>query len=155
MTYYVKLLGSTDMPMSNHPWGVRNDVEDEVRFPARPAPTEISSGDELVYYAVGGYKRVFATARVEAAPKLSDVHPNPVVAKRWPYAAKVALRPSTKLEYVSSGPELSEIGPGLQEHVGHGVSHFEIGRAEFECAIRLLERARVEEARKLKTGWRP
>lgn len=155
MTYYVKMLGSSDMPMPNHPWGARNDAEDEVRFPPRPAPAGISPGDELVYYAVGGYKRVFATARVETAPKLSDVHPNRVVAKRWPYAAKVSLRPTTKLEYVSSGPELTDVAPGLQDQVGHGVSHFEIGRAEFERAVQLLQRAKAEETRKLKTGWRP
>jgi hypothetical protein len=155
MTYYVKMLGSTDMPMPNHPWGERNDVEDEVRFPPRPAPIAITPGDELVYYAVGGYKRVFATARVESPPRLSDIHPNPVVAKRWPYAAKVSVRPSTRLEYVSSGPELSQISPALQDQVGHGVSHFEIGQAEFDRAVQLLQRAKSDEARKLKTGWRP
>jgi hypothetical protein len=78
MTYFVKLLGSTDMPMPNHPWGHRNDAEDEVRFPAKPAPVEISPGDGLVYYAVGGYKRVFATARIEGAPKLK-VAPKTVI----------------------------------------------------------------------------
>jgi hypothetical protein len=67
----------------------------------------------------------------------------------------VSLRPSTKLEYVSSGPELADIAPALQEEVRHGVSHFEIGRLEFERAVQLLQRAKAEEARKLKTGWRP
>lgn len=155
MTYYVKLLGSTDMPMPDHPWGGRRDLKDEVRFPARPAPTEITPGDELVYYAVGGFKRVFATARVESAPQLSDVHPNPIIAKRWPYAASASLNPSTRLEYVSSGPELAAVAAGLQGKVGHGVSHFEIGRADFERAVQLLRRAKTEEDRKLKTGWRP
>ena len=65
------MLGSTEMPMSNPPWGHRYDAEDEVRFPAKPAPVEISPGDELVYYAVGGYKRVFATARIERS---SEAH---------------------------------------------------------------------------------
>lgn len=155
MTYYVKMLGASDMPMPNHPWGRPGDAEDEVRFPPKPSPVNISPGDELVYYAVGGYKRVFATARVETAPKLGDVHPNAIVAKRWPYVAKVALRPSTKLVYVSSGPELTQIAPGLEEQVGHGVSHFEIGRLEFDRAVQLLQRAQAEEARKLKSGWRP
>ncbi len=155
MSYFVKLLGASDMPMPNHPWGSRGDAENEVRFPARPAPTDIAPGDELVYYAVGGYKRVFATARVESAPQLSDVHPNRVIAKRWPYAARVALRPSTKLEYVSSGPELAAIAPELQARVGHGVSHFEIGRAEFERAVQLLQRAKAEETRKMRAGWHP
>ena len=154
MTFYVKMLGSTDMPMPNHPWGHRNDAEDEVRFPAKPAPVEISPGDELVYYAVGGYKRVFATARIEAAPKLTAA-PKTVIEKRWSYVAKASLRPSTKLQYVSSGPELTQIGPGLQGQVGHGVSHFEIGRDEFERAVTLLQRAQAEETKKLKTGWTP
>ena len=155
MACYVKLLGATDMPMPNYPWGQRSDIVDEVRFPAKPIPKEISPGDELIYYAVGGYKRVFATARVDSAPRLSDVHPNPVVAKRWPYAAKVSLSPSTKLEYVSSGPNLADIAPSLQKKVGQGVSHFEIGRAEFDRAVQLLRRAKSDETRKLKTGWLP
>jgi hypothetical protein len=155
MAYYVKLLGSTDMPMPNHPWGARNDVEDEVRFPARPVPSEIAPGDRLICYAVGGYRRIFATARVEKPPKLSDAHPNPVVARRWPYAATVSLRPSTKLEYVSSGPELSEVAPGLQQQIRQGVSHFEVGKPEFDKAVQLLQRAKADETRKLKGGWRP
>jgi hypothetical protein len=154
LAYYVKMLGSTDMPMPNHPWGHRNDAEDEVRFPAKPAPVEISPGDELVYYAVGGYKRVFATARIDGPPKLTAA-PKTVIEKRWPYVAKASLRPSTKLQYVSSGPELAQIGPGLQEQVGHGVSHFEIGRVEFERAVKLLQMAIAEETKKLKKGWTP
>ena len=155
MAYYVKMLGSTDMPMPNHPWGHRDDAEDEVRFPAKPAPVEISPGDELVYYAVGGYKRVFATARIEGAPRLTAA-PKTVIEKRWPYVAKASLRPSTKLQYVKvSGPELAQIGLGLQEQVGHGVSHFEIGRAEFERAVKLLQLAQTEDAKRLKKGWTP
>jgi len=149
------MLGSTDMPMPNRPWGRNNDPEDIVRFPPRPVPVGIGPGDELVYYAVGGYKRVFATARVESKPVLGNIPPNDPIAKRWPYIAKVSLRPSTKLEYVSSGPELSDIAPALQDSVGHGVSHFEIGHAEFHRALQLLQRAKSEEDRKLKTGWRP
>jgi hypothetical protein len=155
VTYYVKMLGSTDLPMPNEPWGTRGDIADEVRFPPKPAPTDVSAGDELVYYAVGGYKRVFATARIEEPPQLSDVHPNPVVAKRWPYAARVSVRPSTKLRYVSSGPMLEEVGAGLQGKVGHGVSHFEIGRPEFERAVQLLTKAKADEDRKIKGGWQP
>ena len=56
---------------------------------------------------------------------------------------------------MSSGPELAQIGPGLQDQVGHGVSHFEIGRAEFERAVKLLQMAQVEEAKKRKKGWSP
>jgi len=56
---------------------------------------------------------------------------------------------------VSSRPDLAQIGPGLQDQVGHGVSHFEIGRTEFERAVKLLQLAQLEEAKKLKKGWSP
>jgi hypothetical protein len=39
--------------------------------------------------------------------------------------------------------------------VDQGVSHVEIGRAEFDRAVQLLQRAKAVEDRKLKSGWRP
>ena len=52
MTCYVKLLGSSEMPMPDDWWGAgRDELDDEVRFP-KPLPKEITPGDELVYYAV-------------------------------------------------------------------------------------------------------
>ena len=154
MTYYVKLLGSTDMPMANYPWD-EDEMRREVRFPPKPPPADVSPGDELVYYAVGGFKRVFATARVEELPQINNIHSNPTVARRWPYAAAVRLRPDTKLTYVTSGPELDDITPGLQQKVGHGVSHFEIGKPEFERAVSLLRQKKMDEDQKIKTGWKP
>ena len=155
MSYFVKMLGSTDMPMPNDAWAARGDLDDQVRFAVKPKPTDVAVGDELVYYAVGGYKRVFATARVETVPEESDDHPSPEIAKRWRYASRVAVRPSTKLKYVSSGPELNDISPGLMSNVGHGVGYFPISREQSERAVQLLQRAKAEEDRKLKTGWTP
>jgi hypothetical protein len=156
VTYYVKMLGAHDRPMANDAWGNGDgqQPEDAVRFPPKPPPTDVAPGDELLCYAVGGYKGTFGTVRVETAPELVD-DPDPEVQKRWPYLAEVVVRPDTKVKYVTSGPELEDIGPGLQEQVGQGVSHFEIGRAEFDRAVKLLQRAQAEEARKLKKGWRP
>ncbi len=155
MTYYVKLLGSTDMPMSNEPWDRDVEMHKEVRFPARPVPKEITVGDEFVYYAVGGYKRIFGASRADGEPILNHEHSIPDVAKRWPYAAPITLNPSACLKYVSSGPSLNDITPGLQSKVGHGVSHFEIGKPQFDRAISLLRQAKGDEDRKLKTGWTP
>jgi hypothetical protein len=155
VTYYVKLLGSTDMPMPNDPWGRDPEMAKEVRFPAKPAPTDIAKGDELIYYAVGGYKRLFGASRVDDVPVINNEHSNAVVAKRWPYAAPVEVRHDVKLTYVSSGPSLDDVTPGLQKNVRHGVSHFEIGRPEFERAISLLRKAKSEEDQRLKRGWRP
>ena len=151
MTYFVKLLGLSEMPMPNLAFGRDEEMNKEVRFP-RPEPKDVMPGDELVYYAVGGYKRIFGVARVEESPKQNHVHSNPVVAKKWPYAARVALRPDTKLRYVSSGPLLEEVGRSL---LGHGVSHFEIGAPEFARAVSLLRKAKAEEDSKLKSGWTP
>jgi hypothetical protein len=152
MTYYVKLLGSKDMPMPDDWWwGGRDDLDDEVRFP-KPLPKEITPGDELVYYAVGGFKSIFATARVKTVPELRPRHPNPLIAKKWPFASDAELDPSTKLRYVSSGPFLASVSPALQDKIGHGVSHFEIGRPEFDRAVRLLRQAKIQENQKPKKG---
>jgi hypothetical protein len=154
VTYYVKLLGASDLPMPNDWWGNRHDLEEEVRFPA-PEPKEITPGDELIFYAVGGFKRIFAGARVKSRPELRELHANPVIAKRWPFAVDADLNPSARVRFVSSGPELAAVGAGLQGQIGHGVSHFEIGWPEFERAIQLLRKAHYDEEQKLKTGWRP
>ena len=151
MSYFVKLLGSSDMPMPDRAFARDEEMNKEVRFP-RPEPTDVRQGDELVYYAVGGFKRIFATARLDEEPVLNPVHSSAIIAKRWPYAARVSLRPETRLEFVSSGPRLEDISPGLQSKIGHGVSHFEIGRPEFERAVSLLRKAKVVEDQKLKTG---
>ena len=145
MTYYVKLLGSSEMPMQDDWWaGGREELEDEVRFP-KPFPKEITPGDELVYYAVGGFKSIFATARVLSVPVERPYHSNPVIAKKWPFASDAELDPSTRMRKVSNGPLLAAVSPALQEKIGHGVSHFEIGRPEFENAVKLLRRAKIKE----------
>jgi hypothetical protein len=150
----VKLVGSTEWPMPDDAWGIRGDLDEEIRFP-RPDPTDVVPGDALLYYAVGGTKHVFATARVESKPVINDVHPLPGVAKKWPYAAKTLVDPSTKLKYVSSGFELDAIEPGLQANVGHGVSHFPIRPDLFNKAEQMLRRAQRDENSKLAKGWKP
>jgi len=130
-------------------WGAgRDELDDEVRFP-KPLPKEITPGDELVYYAVGGFKRIFATARVTTAPVLRPEHANPVIAKKWPFASDAELDPSTRMRRVSNGPLLADVSPALQEKIGHGVSHFEIGRPEFERAVKLLRQAQIKENQKI------
>ena len=83
---------------------------------------------------------------------MNPVHSIPVVAKKWPYAAPIAIRPSTQLQRVSSGPELSQVGSGLQEKIHHGVSYFEVGAAEFERAVSLPQQAKAIEDSKIRQG---
>jgi hypothetical protein len=154
VTYFVKMLGASDMPLANEPWSER-EINEEVRFLPKPPPTDVSRGDELLYYAVGGSKRIFAAAYVEEAPALNHLHKNPVIGERYPYASPVTVPEATKLQYVSSGPELSAVGGGLQSQIRGGVSHFEIGKREFDRALVLLRRAKDDEDRKIASGWRP
>ena len=151
MSYFIKCLGSSDMPMPNEAFGRDEEMNTEVRFPKGGPPKDVGRGDWLVYYAVGGYKRIFAAAQLEEDPELNPAHSNPVVAQRWPYAARVAIRPDTRLKYVSSGPLLADVAPELQRRIGHGVSHFEIGK-EFAKAVSLLRKAKIAERQQVKIG---
>jgi hypothetical protein len=54
---YVKMIGASDLPLSNTPFVDIPSLERLVCFPRDQFPTEISKGDELLYYAVGGYKK--------------------------------------------------------------------------------------------------
>ena len=142
MTYFVKLLGSSDSPMPDEPWDRDPEMHYEVRFPPKPPPTDVTRGDELIYYAVGGTKCIFGASRVEGDPVLNPIHSDPEIARRWPYSAPISLRPSACVSRLSAAPLLELVAQGLQTNIGHGVSHFEIGHSEFEKAIRLLVRAK-------------
>jgi hypothetical protein len=152
MTYFVKLLGARNWPMPDDPWARDREMHTEVRFPPKPAPTDISRGDELIYYAVGGTKCIFGASRVDDLPVINHYHSNPEVARRWPYAAPVELRKSACVPRLSVAPLLAAVASELQDQIGEGVSHFEIGHSEFTKAIRLLERARQDALRRGLTG---
>lgn len=147
MTYFVKLLGSSEWPMPDDPWDRDPEMHNEVRFPA-PEPTDVARGDEFIYYAVGGTKCIFGSSRADDKPAINQQHSNPEVARRWPYAAPIELRKRACVPRLSVAPLLEAVDQGLQERIRHGVSHFEIGQPEFTRAIRLLERARQEALRR-------
>jgi hypothetical protein len=109
------------------PLAGRLDLDDEVRFPPRAGPEQDRTRRRTRLLRARRFKRIFASFRVMSVSELRQRHPNPTFAKRWPYAVDAQLDPSTRLRYVSSGPELASVGHGLQERIAHGVSHFEIG----------------------------
>jgi len=153
MSYYVKMIGAHDLPLSNTPFEDRPELLDRVRFPRDQFPREMRRGDELIYYAVGGYKGIFAIAQLTADPERDvgeDIEPERL--RRWPHAASVDFR--VRLRFVDSGPALADVGRSLQGQVGQGVSHFEIGRPEFERAYDLLRKAKVAEDQKMRLGVR-
>jgi hypothetical protein len=84
----------------------------EVRFPGKPAPTDVARGDEFIYYAVGGTKCIFGASRAEDKPVLNQQHSNPEVARRWPYAAPVELRKSACVPRLSLAPLLEAVAQG-------------------------------------------
>jgi hypothetical protein len=134
--------------MADDPWDRDPEMHIEVRFPPRPAPTNVSRGDEFIYYAVGGTKCIFGASRALDPPVLNDRHSNPEVARLWPYAAPVELRKGACVPSLSLAPSLASVGPDLQAQIGHGVSHFEIGHEDFARALRLLERATQDAAKR-------
>jgi hypothetical protein len=147
MTYFVKLLGSSKWPMPDDPWNRDEEMHTEVRFPPKPPPTDVARGDEFIYYAVGGTKCIFGASRAEGDPVLNSKHSNPEVARLWPWAVPIRLREGACVPRLSVAPLLESVAPGLQDNIGHGVSHFEIGHSEFTKALRLLERAKQAAAK--------
>jgi hypothetical protein len=143
LTYYVKMIGASDLPLTNTPFQDIPSLLRRVRFPRDQFPPYMTPGDELVYYAVGGYKGLFAIAELTGKPKRDVPIDDPVVMKRWPHAADVTIR--IRLDRVTSGPQLAEVSPGLQRNVTQGTSHFEIGRTEFDRAYELLRKATAAE----------
>jgi hypothetical protein len=143
VTYYVKMIGASDLPLTNTPFADIPSLLNRVRFPRDQFPHYMTPGDELVYYAVGGYKGLFAIAELAGPPERDIPISDPVVMKRWPHAADVRIR--IRLDEVTSGPQLTEVSPSLQREVHQGVSHFEIGRPEFDRAYELLRKAKAAE----------
>jgi len=62
MRYFLKLLGLRKNGLPEIWWDVRTELKDGVFFSSKPR--KISIGDRLIYYAVGGSKRVVAEAEV-------------------------------------------------------------------------------------------
>ncbi len=124
-----------------------------MRFPRDQFPHDMKKGDELLYYAVGGDKKLFAQVRLTGDPE-RDVPtgdpergiPNSEVFRRWPHAATVDLGPH--VDYVEFGPDLWDINPRLMEEIHQGVSHFPIGSSDFDKAVRLINRGKLEQARR-------
>ena len=63
MAYFLKLLGLSDDGLPEFWWDERKELVSGVFFSKRPK--KIRSGDRLIYYAVGGSKRIVAEAEVE------------------------------------------------------------------------------------------
>ncbi len=97
MTGWVKLVGASDLPLPNHPFVQIPSLCEEIRFPRDHFPRDMSIGDEMLLYAVGGYKKIFAAMRVEEEPQRDVGGTEPWIVKRWPHAVRVHLGPHVDL----------------------------------------------------------
>lgn len=149
---YVKMIGASDLPLANDPFVQIPSLARLVRFPRDQFPRDMKKGDELLYYAVGGYKKLFAQVRLTADP-VRDVPtgeperglPSGEIFRRWPHAATVDLGPH--VDYVEFGPDLWEVNPRLMDEIHQGVSHFPISAADFEKAVRLINKGKLAQAK--------
>jgi hypothetical protein len=113
----------------------------------------MKKGDGLLYYAVGGYKKIFAAVHLTEDPRRGVLGAEPPVFKRWPHGASVKLGPH--VEYVEFGPDLAAIEPALQREIHQGVSHFLISYRQFEEGVRLIIAARDAHRHSRPTGHPP
>ena len=74
MNYWLKLIGSSDRPVTGRPW-YGNFKEETIGFRRAGRPS-IRNGDHLFLYAPGGSKSIFALATAQTDPG-QDTNYNP------------------------------------------------------------------------------
>jgi hypothetical protein len=156
--YYVKMIGASDLPLANDPFVQIPSLAYLVRFPRDQFPRDMKKGDELLYYAVGGYKKLFAQVRLTDDPK-RDVPtgapergiPNAEIVRRWPHAAPVERGPH--VDYVEFGPDLWDINPRLMDEIHQGVSHFAITSTDFDKGVRLINKGKQAQVQARRMPW--
>jgi hypothetical protein len=136
-------LGASDLPLPNDPFISIPSLKETMRFPRDQFPSDMSRGDELLLYAVGGYKKIFATCRLEAEPQRDVPGADPHVFKRWPHAVSIRLGPH--LDYVEYGPDLVDINSRLGSEIRQGVSHFTVSADDYRSGVRLILKAKEAE----------
>lgn len=142
----MKLVGSSDLPLPNDPFIAIPSLRETIRFPRDQFPRDMARGDEMLLYAVGGYKKIFASARATADPARDVPGASATVLKRWPHAVQIELGPH--INYVEYGPDLTDISRRLASEIRQGVSHFPISPSEYQLGVRLIRKAMDVERRK-------
>lgn len=150
MAQWVKLIGASDLPVPNAAFAEVPSLANLVRFPRDQFPDDISRGDGLLYYAVGGYKKLFAAVHLTEDPRRGVPGAEPAIFKRYPHAAAVKLGPH--VDYVEFGPDLAAVDPKLQREIRQGVSHIPLSHEQFEAGVRLIIAARDTHRHSRPTG---
>ena len=135
MQSWLKLIGSADKPITEHPFYGSYNTE-YVGFRKARMPG-IRMGDHLFLYAPGGSRRIFALAEAMSDPE-KDINYNPKEegSCRW----KLRVRYFINLT-VSSGILIDEVNSG-QRNLTHSIrrqSHIKLSHEEYKLAYSKLQ----------------
>lgn len=138
---FVKMIGASDYPLLEgvdifDSGGAEIDI---VRFPTRQFPRQWTGDEQLIYYAVGGTRKIFAAARLTGAPVEGVAQQG----ERWPHTAPARIDPSTIIRDLRFAPELAEVDIDLRDAVGKDVSWIPMTTSQFEQACALLRKRRL------------
>jgi hypothetical protein len=113
-----------------------------VLFPRGLKLEEVTSGDQLVYYAVGGPKAVFGIVRLAEDPIVDKyVGSSDPAQARWPSAAACTSSRAEQVDALWLAPKLEDVSPRLASVSLHMKSHLEMTDAEFLRARTLIRKA--------------
>lgn len=134
MQAWLKLIGSSDKPITGHPfYGTYKQEYIGFRKPKKPG---IRKGDHVFFYAPGGSRRIFAIAEADGDPEPDpEFNPNKDGSTRW----RVSVRYIINLP-VNSGIFLEDANAGgrnLAKSVCQQ-SHIRLSPEEYRLANRKL-----------------
>lgn len=113
---WLKLLGTADRPVPEQWAHDRPDLLKAVAFGGDEPPADISTGDRLVYYAVGS-GRFFAVAEITSEHPYERTITHEWEAQ-WPWMFDVRIL--AKKRRLSEAPSVLELGPTPdRHHKGH------------------------------------
>jgi hypothetical protein len=121
--FWLKPIGDT-----KNPWRTRYDW-DHVDFATRPS---VRRGDQMVLYAVGGLKRVFALVEVTSHVRDSG-------RRRWPYRVDIRYVDNVNV-LPTDGVPIDQVSSrsNLMGQIQHGSSCIALQPEEYERAATLL-----------------
>src|SRR5207237_1231555 len=126
--YWLKMIGMTESPLTG------TYEREWVDFAKNKRPRHIHPGDQLVLYACGGSKRVFALAKVT-----SEVHPANYM-DRFPYRVDIEYELNLPVSHGVHINEISTIERDLARSLLRA-SYLELRPEEYEQAATKLRHA--------------
>jgi hypothetical protein len=139
--FFLKMIGASDYPLHEDQdvfdtGGAERDV---VRFPTRQFPKQWTGDERLIYYAVGGTKKIFAAAQLTGPPVENVAQPG----ERRPHTAPVKFDPTTVVRDLRFAPELVKLDLDLRDQIAKDVSWIQMTGQQFDAACALLRAARL------------